>query len=159
MARQQGVWDVCRAACHFCLLYDSVKVKKPARLKRGRPSATPGHPAPVPVVTVGSSGAAQGGGWLPSSVPGLGTSPACRSLEEGGLGDSEHVGTGQGPRGARDWVWKVERGLHTSKTKNQLPGISWRLAVAALPPGTPGCPCSAKSHLAETPPAWAAQLP
>ncbi|XP_047615394.1 cilia- and flagella-associated protein 46 isoform X9 [Phacochoerus africanus] len=36
VARQQGVWDVCRAACHFCLLYDSVKVKKPARLKRGK---------------------------------------------------------------------------------------------------------------------------
>lgn len=159
MARQQGVWDVCRAACHFCLLYDSVKVKKPARLKRGRPSATPGHPAPVPVVTMGSLGAAQGGGWLPSSVPGLGTSPACRSLEEGGLGDSEHVGTGQGPRGAWDWVWKVERGLHTSKTKSQLPGISWRLAVAALPRGHLAAPARPSLTWQRPLPPWAAQLP
>ncbi|XP_012516129.1 PREDICTED: cilia- and flagella-associated protein 46 [Propithecus coquereli] len=36
VARKQGVWDVCRAASRFCLLYDSVKVKKPSRLRRGR---------------------------------------------------------------------------------------------------------------------------
>ncbi|XP_043453885.1 cilia- and flagella-associated protein 46 isoform X3 [Prionailurus bengalensis] len=36
VARKQGVWDVCRTACRFCLLYDSVKAKKPARLKRGK---------------------------------------------------------------------------------------------------------------------------
>ncbi|KAM5324144.1 cilia- and flagella-associated protein 46 isoform 3-T3 [Glossophaga mutica] len=36
VSRKQGVWDVCRAACRFCLLYDSVKVKKLSRLKRGR---------------------------------------------------------------------------------------------------------------------------
>ncbi|EFB28355.1 hypothetical protein PANDA_003891, partial [Ailuropoda melanoleuca] len=28
VARKQGVWDVCRAASRFCLLYDNVKVKK-----------------------------------------------------------------------------------------------------------------------------------
>uniref|UniRef100_A0A8C3XAK5 Cilia and flagella associated protein 46 n=1 Tax=Catagonus wagneri TaxID=51154 RepID=A0A8C3XAK5_9CETA len=38
VARKQGVWDVCRTACHFCLLYDNVKVKKPARLKTGKKS-------------------------------------------------------------------------------------------------------------------------
>ncbi|XP_045295286.1 cilia- and flagella-associated protein 46 isoform X5 [Leopardus geoffroyi] len=36
VARKQGVWDVCRTACRFCLLYDNVKAKKPARLKRGK---------------------------------------------------------------------------------------------------------------------------
>ncbi|XP_014649525.1 PREDICTED: cilia- and flagella-associated protein 46 [Ceratotherium simum simum] len=36
VARKQGVWDVCRAASRFCLLYDNVKVKKPARWKRGK---------------------------------------------------------------------------------------------------------------------------
>ncbi|XP_016061813.1 PREDICTED: cilia- and flagella-associated protein 46 [Miniopterus natalensis] len=36
VARKQGVWDVCRTASRFCLLYDSVKVKKPSRMKRGR---------------------------------------------------------------------------------------------------------------------------
>nr|XP_054099496.1 cilia- and flagella-associated protein 46 isoform X11 [Callithrix jacchus] len=35
VARKQGVWDVCRTASRFCLLYDSVKVKK-LRLRRGR---------------------------------------------------------------------------------------------------------------------------
>nr|XP_039321178.1 cilia- and flagella-associated protein 46 isoform X3 [Saimiri boliviensis boliviensis] len=35
VARKQGVWDVCRSASRFCLLYDSVKVKK-LRLRRGR---------------------------------------------------------------------------------------------------------------------------
>ncbi|XP_023564812.1 cilia- and flagella-associated protein 46 [Octodon degus] len=35
VARKQGVWDVCRAASRFCLLYD-IKTKKPARLKRGK---------------------------------------------------------------------------------------------------------------------------
>ncbi|XP_045665372.1 cilia- and flagella-associated protein 46 isoform X6 [Ursus americanus] len=36
VARKQGVWDVCRAASRFCLLYDNVKVKKVARLKKGK---------------------------------------------------------------------------------------------------------------------------
>ncbi|ELW67298.1 hypothetical protein TREES_T100016876 [Tupaia chinensis] len=36
VARKQGVWDVCRAASRFCLLYDNVKVKKPAKLKKGK---------------------------------------------------------------------------------------------------------------------------
>ncbi|CAN0555915.1 unnamed protein product [Rangifer tarandus platyrhynchus] len=36
VARKQNVWDVCRTASRFCLLYDSVKVKKPAKFKRGR---------------------------------------------------------------------------------------------------------------------------
>ncbi|XP_045438178.1 cilia- and flagella-associated protein 46 [Pipistrellus kuhlii] len=36
VARKQGVWDVCRTASRFCLLYDSVKVKKMARAKKGR---------------------------------------------------------------------------------------------------------------------------
>lgn len=35
VARKQNVWDVCRTASRFCLLYDSVKVKKPAKFKRG----------------------------------------------------------------------------------------------------------------------------
>uniref|UniRef100_A0A2K5ZBY5 Cilia and flagella associated protein 46 n=1 Tax=Mandrillus leucophaeus TaxID=9568 RepID=A0A2K5ZBY5_MANLE len=35
VARKQGVWDVCRTASRFCLLYDNVKVKK-SRLRRGR---------------------------------------------------------------------------------------------------------------------------
>ncbi|KAK2099309.1 hypothetical protein P7K49_024760 [Saguinus oedipus] len=33
VARKQGVWDVCRTASRFCLLYDSIKVKK-LRLRR-----------------------------------------------------------------------------------------------------------------------------
>ncbi|KAI4530357.1 hypothetical protein MG293_019246 [Ovis ammon polii] len=36
VARKQSVWDVCRAASRFCLLYDSVKVKKLAKSKRGK---------------------------------------------------------------------------------------------------------------------------
>ncbi|XP_007935070.1 cilia- and flagella-associated protein 46 [Orycteropus afer afer] len=36
VARKQGVWDVCRAASRFCLLYDSVKVRKPAKVRRGK---------------------------------------------------------------------------------------------------------------------------
>uniref|UniRef100_A0A9L0ID61 Cilia and flagella associated protein 46 n=1 Tax=Equus asinus TaxID=9793 RepID=A0A9L0ID61_EQUAS len=36
VARKQGVWDVCRAASRFCLLYDKVKVKKPVKWKRGK---------------------------------------------------------------------------------------------------------------------------
>ncbi|XP_049646414.1 cilia- and flagella-associated protein 46-like [Suncus etruscus] len=38
VARKQGVWDVCRTACRFCLLYDSIKAKKLLRAarKRGR---------------------------------------------------------------------------------------------------------------------------
>ncbi|XP_058291859.1 cilia- and flagella-associated protein 46 isoform X10 [Hylobates moloch] len=35
VARKQGVWDVCRTASRFCLLYDNVKVKK-LRLRRGK---------------------------------------------------------------------------------------------------------------------------
>lgn len=35
VARKQGVWDICRTACRFCLLYDNVKVKKQVRLKKG----------------------------------------------------------------------------------------------------------------------------
>lgn len=35
VARKQGVWDVCRAASRFCLLYDNIKTRKPMRLKRG----------------------------------------------------------------------------------------------------------------------------
>ncbi|XP_019062592.1 cilia- and flagella-associated protein 46 isoform X2 [Fukomys damarensis] len=35
VARKQGVWDVCRAASRFCLLYD-IKVKKPGKLKGGK---------------------------------------------------------------------------------------------------------------------------
>lgn len=35
MARKQNVWDVCRTASRFCLLYDSVKAKKLAKFKRG----------------------------------------------------------------------------------------------------------------------------
>ncbi|KAM6182244.1 cilia- and flagella-associated protein 46 [Erethizon dorsatum] len=40
VARKQGVWDVCRTASRFCLLYD-IKVKKPARLKRGKKKRGP----------------------------------------------------------------------------------------------------------------------
>uniref|UniRef100_A0A8D2DG26 Cilia and flagella associated protein 46 n=1 Tax=Sciurus vulgaris TaxID=55149 RepID=A0A8D2DG26_SCIVU len=36
VARKQGVWDVCRTASRFCLLYDSMKAKKPSRQKRGK---------------------------------------------------------------------------------------------------------------------------
>nr|XP_031317921.1 cilia- and flagella-associated protein 46 isoform X2 [Camelus dromedarius] len=36
VARKQGVWDVCRAASRFCLLYDSAKAKKPARVRKGK---------------------------------------------------------------------------------------------------------------------------
>lgn len=36
MARKQGVWDVCRTACRFCLLYDSIKAKKLLRAARKR---------------------------------------------------------------------------------------------------------------------------
>lgn len=41
VARKQGVWDVCRAACRFCLLYDSSKAKRLSRLKRGLCEALP----------------------------------------------------------------------------------------------------------------------
>ncbi|XP_036590867.1 cilia- and flagella-associated protein 46-like [Trichosurus vulpecula] len=34
VARQQGVWDVCRTACRFCLLYD-VMAKKMSRTRKG----------------------------------------------------------------------------------------------------------------------------
>ncbi|XP_021567858.1 cilia- and flagella-associated protein 46-like, partial [Carlito syrichta] len=36
VARKQGVWDVCRTASRFCLLYDNIRVKKSARLRRGK---------------------------------------------------------------------------------------------------------------------------
>uniref|UniRef100_A0A8C5YSX6 Cilia and flagella associated protein 46 n=1 Tax=Marmota marmota marmota TaxID=9994 RepID=A0A8C5YSX6_MARMA len=36
VARKQEVWDVCRTASRFCLLYDSFKAKKSPRQKRGR---------------------------------------------------------------------------------------------------------------------------
>ncbi|XP_059947631.1 cilia- and flagella-associated protein 46 [Mesoplodon densirostris] len=36
VARKQGVWDVCRAASRFCLVYDVGKVERQARLKRGK---------------------------------------------------------------------------------------------------------------------------
>nr|XP_058910979.1 cilia- and flagella-associated protein 46 [Kogia breviceps] len=36
VARKQGVWDVCRTASRFCLVYDVGKVERQARLKRGK---------------------------------------------------------------------------------------------------------------------------
>ncbi|XP_066095942.1 cilia- and flagella-associated protein 46 isoform X1 [Saccopteryx bilineata] len=36
VSRKQGVWDVCRAASRFCLLYDSIKAKRLLRLRRGK---------------------------------------------------------------------------------------------------------------------------
>ncbi|XP_060027023.1 cilia- and flagella-associated protein 46 isoform X2 [Erinaceus europaeus] len=36
VARKQHVWDVCRTACRFCLLYDNAKVKKAVRAKKGK---------------------------------------------------------------------------------------------------------------------------
>ncbi|KAM9618801.1 cilia- and flagella-associated protein 46 [Trichechus inunguis] len=41
VARKQGVWDVCRSASRFCLLYDNVKAKKPPRIKRGKKKRGP----------------------------------------------------------------------------------------------------------------------
>ncbi|XP_062436353.1 cilia- and flagella-associated protein 46 [Rhea pennata] len=41
VARKQGVWDVCRAACRFCLLYDDTvfrKVTKPKKTQKKRTS-------------------------------------------------------------------------------------------------------------------------
>ncbi|XP_034292423.1 cilia- and flagella-associated protein 46 isoform X1 [Pantherophis guttatus] len=48
-ARKQSVWDVCRAACRFCLLYDDnqvIKVSKRKKLmkKKGSTSTTPDEP-------------------------------------------------------------------------------------------------------------------
>uniref|UniRef100_I3N1T0 Cilia and flagella associated protein 46 n=1 Tax=Ictidomys tridecemlineatus TaxID=43179 RepID=I3N1T0_ICTTR len=40
VARKQEVWDVCRTASRFCLLYDSTKAKKSPRQKRGRKKRT-----------------------------------------------------------------------------------------------------------------------
>ncbi|VTJ70318.1 Hypothetical predicted protein [Marmota monax] len=40
VARKQEVWDVCRTASRFCLLYDSFKAKKSPRQKRGRKKRT-----------------------------------------------------------------------------------------------------------------------
>uniref|UniRef100_K7FN67 Cilia and flagella associated protein 46 n=1 Tax=Pelodiscus sinensis TaxID=13735 RepID=K7FN67_PELSI len=34
VARKQGVWDVCRAACRFCLLYDDTQVRKVPQSKK-----------------------------------------------------------------------------------------------------------------------------
>ncbi|XP_069914365.1 cilia- and flagella-associated protein 46 isoform X3 [Oryctolagus cuniculus] len=36
VARKQGVWDVCRTASRFCLLYDNIKEKKPLKLRKGK---------------------------------------------------------------------------------------------------------------------------
>nr|XP_056706458.1 cilia- and flagella-associated protein 46 [Euleptes europaea] len=33
-ARKQSVWDVCRAACRFCLLYDDSQIKKESKRKK-----------------------------------------------------------------------------------------------------------------------------
>lgn len=111
VARKQGVWDVCRTASRFCLAYDVGKVERQARLRRGRPRGHAWAPALAgsPQATWGCCGArgAQRGdpglqaGACGQSV-GLGllprqrwvrTSPACRSLEEVGLADSEDGGT------------------------------------------------------------------
>uniref|UniRef100_A0A8C5WX83 Uncharacterized protein n=1 Tax=Laticauda laticaudata TaxID=8630 RepID=A0A8C5WX83_LATLA len=35
-ARKQSVWDVCRAACRFCLLYDDNQVIKVSKRKKGK---------------------------------------------------------------------------------------------------------------------------
>ncbi|XP_011370907.1 cilia- and flagella-associated protein 46, partial [Pteropus vampyrus] len=40
VARQQAVWDVCRTASRFCLLYDSIRAKKLPRLRRARKRRT-----------------------------------------------------------------------------------------------------------------------
>ncbi|XP_010175656.1 cilia- and flagella-associated protein 46, partial [Antrostomus carolinensis] len=43
VARKQGVWDVCRAACRFCLLYDDTlfrKVIKPKKTQNEKASTT-----------------------------------------------------------------------------------------------------------------------
>uniref|UniRef100_A0A8C8R7Q7 Cilia and flagella associated protein 46 n=1 Tax=Pelusios castaneus TaxID=367368 RepID=A0A8C8R7Q7_9SAUR len=34
VARKQGVWDVCRAACRFCLLYDDTQMRKVPKSKK-----------------------------------------------------------------------------------------------------------------------------
>ncbi|XP_025892012.1 cilia- and flagella-associated protein 46 [Nothoprocta perdicaria] len=34
VARKQGVWDVCRTACRFCLLYDDTLYRKVTKLKK-----------------------------------------------------------------------------------------------------------------------------
>ena len=49
----------------------------------------------------------------------------------------------------------MEGGAGTSHKQNQEPVARNQLEVSCgrAAPGTPGCPCSAKSHLAETPPA------
>ncbi|KAM6203864.1 cilia- and flagella-associated protein 46 [Sarcoramphus papa] len=43
VARKQEVWDVCRAACRFCLLYDDTlfrKVTKPKKMQKKKASTT-----------------------------------------------------------------------------------------------------------------------
>ncbi|XP_009945470.1 PREDICTED: tetratricopeptide repeat protein 40, partial [Leptosomus discolor] len=43
VARKREVWDVCRAACRFCLLYDDTlfrKVKKPNKTQKNKDSTT-----------------------------------------------------------------------------------------------------------------------
>lgn len=35
VAWKQDVWDVCRTATRFCLLYDNAKAKRSTKLKRG----------------------------------------------------------------------------------------------------------------------------
>uniref|UniRef100_A0A8C7EFC6 Uncharacterized protein n=1 Tax=Nothoprocta perdicaria TaxID=30464 RepID=A0A8C7EFC6_NOTPE len=36
VARKQGVWDVCRTACRFCLLYDDTLYRKVTKLKKSK---------------------------------------------------------------------------------------------------------------------------
>uniref|UniRef100_A0A8C0D9L0 Cilia and flagella associated protein 46 n=1 Tax=Balaenoptera musculus TaxID=9771 RepID=A0A8C0D9L0_BALMU len=48
VARKQGVWDVCRTASRFCLVYDVGKVQRQARLKRGRPRGVQLNDRPTP---------------------------------------------------------------------------------------------------------------
>nr|XP_048713954.1 cilia- and flagella-associated protein 46 isoform X3 [Caretta caretta] len=36
VARKQGVWDVCRAACRFCLLYDDTQMRKVPKSKKSQ---------------------------------------------------------------------------------------------------------------------------
>nr|XP_009668849.1 PREDICTED: tetratricopeptide repeat protein 40 [Struthio camelus australis] len=43
VARKQGVWDVCRTACRFCLLYDETlfrKVTKPKKIQKKKKAST-----------------------------------------------------------------------------------------------------------------------
>ncbi|XP_037661046.1 cilia- and flagella-associated protein 46 [Choloepus didactylus] len=55
VARKQEVWDVCRTASRFCLLYDSAKTKQLSKMKKGKRKK-------------GGDGAAQDG-WGRSELP------------------------------------------------------------------------------------------